>query len=539
MQEQSNKQFYISDWHYGHANVIAFDNRPFKSLLEMDEALVDRWNAVVSPGDTVYVLGDMFWCKAQDAIPILRSLKGQKFLIKGNHDRCNDNKFLREFVKVTEYLEVKDNGRTVILCHYPIPCFKNHFYGSFHLYGHVHNSFEWNMMEHDKYLMEELYTKPCQMFNVGVMMPYLTTEYGNAGTLYKFGRAANEAVQKARAQVAALINAEPEQIIFTSGGSEANNLVFHGLKDYLKSVGKTHILVSAVEHDSVLRAAESLIKDGFHVEYIPVSSECRVSPAVIEDALRADTGLVSVMFANNETGAINPIEDIGTICMKRGILFHTDCVQAAGCYPIDVVKIGCDFLSVSSHKIHGCKGIGALYAKDKSKLTPIVYGGSEQEFGLRGGTENVAGIVGFGKACEISSKSLHEDTVWVSTLKQRFFMALNEALKDTGDEGCVHVNGMSILTPGKTINLRMDGVDGETLLLMLDGKGVCVSAGSACRSHEAEPSHVLSAMGLSKDEARSSIRISFSKKNTADEAVRAAQILAGCISALRAREEKE
>lgn len=206
---------------------------------------------------------------------------------------------------------------------------------------------------------------------------------------------------------------------------------------------------------------------------------------------------------------------------------------------IDVVKIGCDFLSVSSHKIHGCKGIGALYAKDKSKLTPIVYGGSEQEFGLRGGTENVAGIVGFGKACEISSKSLHEDTVWVSTLKQRFFMALNEALKDTGDESCVHVNGMSILTPGKTINLRMDGVDGETLLLMLDGKGVCVSAGSACRSHEAEPSHVLSAMGLSKDEARSSIRISFSKKNTADEAVRAAQILAGCISALRAREEKE
>ena len=370
------------------------------------------------------------------------------------------------------------------------------------------------------------------------MMPYLTTEYGNAGTLYKFGRAANEAVQKARAQVAALINADPEQIIFTSGGSEANNLVFQGLKDYLKSVGKTHILVSAVEHDSVLRAAESLIKDGFHVEYIPVSSECRVSPAVIEDALRADTGLVSVMFANNETGAINPIEDIGTICMKRGILFHTDCVQAAGCYPIDVVKIGGDFLSMSAHKFYGPKGVGALYVRKGINFERIQDGG-HQEKNKRSGTENVAGIVGFGKACEISSKSLHEDTVWVSTLKQRFFMALNEALKDTGDESCVHVNGMSILTPGKTINLRMDGVDGETLLLMLDGKGVCVSAGSACRSHEAEPSHVLSAMGLSKDEARSSIRISFSKKNTADEAVRAAQILAGCISALRAREEKE
>lgn len=376
-------------------------------------------------------------------------------------------------------------------------------------------------------------TTPMDERVLDAMLPYMTTAYGNPGTLYRLGREAASTVQRARKQVADFLNANQDQIIFTSGGSESNCLVFHGLKETLKQNGKTHILVSAVEHDSVLRASQALIKDGFDIEYLPVRRDGTIDPEAVEAAIRADTGLVSVMYVNNETGSINQVEDIGTICLKRGILFHTDCVQAAGCYPIDVVKIGCDFLSVSSHKIHGCKGIGALYAKDKSKLTPIVYGGSEQEFGLRGGTENVAGIVGFGKACEISSKSLHEDTVWVSTLKQRFFMALNEALKDTGDEGCVHVNGMSILTPGKIINLRMDGVDGETLLLMLDGNGVYVSAGSACRSHEAEPSHVLTAMGLSRDEARSSVRISFSKMNTAEEVVQAAQILAQCISALK------
>lgn len=166
-------KFYISDWHYGHNNVIAFDNRPFRSIEQMNEALVQRWNSVVEPGDTVYVLGDMFWCNSNLAIPILQKLNGQKFLIKGNHDRCNDGRFTKQFVKVVEYLEVEDNGRKVVLCHYPIPCFKNHFYGWYHLYGHVHNSFEANMMEHTKYLMQELYGHKCQMFNVGAMMPWM------------------------------------------------------------------------------------------------------------------------------------------------------------------------------------------------------------------------------------------------------------------------------------------------------------------------------------------------------------------------------
>ena len=364
------------------------------------------------------------------------------------------------------------------------------------------------------------------------MMPYLTTQYGNAGTLYKFGRSAGEAVKQARAQVAEFLNAKPEQILFTSGGSEANSLVFQGLKEYLKSIGKTHILVSAIEHDSVLKAVHSLIKDEFYIEYLPAHSDGKVFAQSVEDAITPKTGLVSVMYVNNETGAVNPIEEIGTICMKRGILFHTDCVQAAGCHPIDMEKIGCDFLSISSHKIHGPKGVGALFAKEKSMLAPIIFGGAEQEFGLRGGTENVAGIVGFGMACEISTKSLHEDCIWVSTLKQRFYMALTDALKKNGCAEIVHTNGSSVLSPGKTLNLCLRGIDGQTLLLMLDGKSICISAGSACRSHEAEPSHVLIAMGLTPDEARSSIRISFSRMNTADEIVDAANIIASCIEIL-------
>lgn len=166
-------QFYIADWHYGHNNILAFDNRPFKSVDEMNESLIARWNSVVKPGDLVYVLGDMFWCGPLAALPVLDALNGEKFLVKGNHDRCGDQEFQKRFTGIDEYVEVKDNGRDVVLCHYPIPCFKNHFYGWYHLYGHVHNSFEANMTEHDKFLMEELYGKSCAMFNVGAMMPYM------------------------------------------------------------------------------------------------------------------------------------------------------------------------------------------------------------------------------------------------------------------------------------------------------------------------------------------------------------------------------
>lgn len=371
------------------------------------------------------------------------------------------------------------------------------------------------------------------------MMPYLTTQYGNAGTLYKFGRAANEALQSARAQVSRFVGADNGSIIFTSGGSESNNLVFHGAKEYLKRIGRTHVLVSTVEHDSVLRAAESLIKEGFDVGYIPVQGDGSVSLTALEGLLRPDTGLVSVMYVNNETGAVNPVCDIGSLCMKHGVLFHTDCVQAAGCHAIDAVEIGCDFLSVSSHKIHGPKGVGALYVKDVTTITPLIYGGAEQEYGLRGGTENVAGIVGFGRACELSAAQLQEDKTYVSSLKQRFVTELTDALKERGMDGIIHINGGSIMAPGKTVNLRIDGVDNESLILMLDNKEICISAGSACQSHESNPSHVLTAMGLTMEEARSSVRVSFSRMNTMEEIIEAAQTIAGFIGVLRVHRTEE
>lgn len=371
------------------------------------------------------------------------------------------------------------------------------------------------------------------------MMPYLTTQYGNAGTLYKFGRAANEAIQNARAQVSRFVGASNGSIIFTSGGSESNNLVFRGVKEYLKRIGRTHVLVSTVEHDSVLRAAESLIKEGFDVGYIPVQGDGSVSLTALEGLLRSDTGLVSVMYVNNETGAVNPVCDIGSLCMKHGVLFHTDCVQAAGCHAIDAVEIGCDFLSVSSHKIHGPKGVGALYVKDVTTITPLIYGGAEQEYGLRGGTENVAGIVGFGRACELSAAQLQEDKTYVSSLKQRFVTELTDALKERGMDGIIHINGGSIMAPGKTVNLRIDGVDNESLILMLDNKEICISAGSACQSHESNPSHVLTAMGLTMEEARSSVRVSFSRMNTMEEIIEAAQTIAGFIGVLRVHRTEE
>lgn len=366
------------------------------------------------------------------------------------------------------------------------------------------------------------------------MMPYLKNEYGNAGALYGLGRNAANAISHARQQVADFIGASPEQIIFTSGGSEANNMVFKGVKSYLEKIGKKHIIVSAVEHDSVLKAAKSLCtKDGFYTRFLGVNT----SGIIDLDELRSllddeEAGLVSVMYVNNETGSVNPVNEIGAMCEERGILFHTDCVQAAGCYPINVEKIKCDFLSISAHKIHGSKGAGALFVRNKDVLTPLICGGASQEFGLRGGTENVSSIVGFGKACEI----INDDSAVYGTVphssKLLFFMCLKAELIQKGLGDIIHTNGNPLKTHGKILNLRFENVDAETLLLMLDTKGICISAGSACRSHESEPSHVLTAMGLSADEARDSVRISFSANNNAEEVKQAVLEFADCISLL-------
>lgn len=374
------------------------------------------------------------------------------------------------------------------------------------------------------------------------MLPYLKEEYGNAGAMYGLGRRAANAVAEARRQVANLIGCEPGQVIFTSGGSEANNLVFAGLRPYLLANGKTHIITSAVEHDSVLKAVKSVcnplccntknvIKSDFGATFLGVNPNGEVSVGDLLDALTEQTGLVSVMYVNNETGAVNPVREIGELCQSKNIIFHTDCVQAVGFQDINVKDICCDFLSISSHKINAPKGVGALYVKDLSVLSPMIHGGASQEFGYRGGTENVAGIVGFGKACEILTRNLKANRDKANSLRISFERALKEHLTSLGIQNILHINSAS--EQSKILNIRFDDVDGQTLLLMLDTHEIYVSAGSACRSHEAEPSHVLLAMGLSEDEARDSIRASFSHMQGTNEVLHAANVMTRCVAALR------
>lgn len=374
------------------------------------------------------------------------------------------------------------------------------------------------------------------------MMPYLKEGYGNAGAMYGLGRRAADAVAKARQQVARLIGCEPNQIIFTSGGSEANNLVFAGLQPHLLANGKTHIITSAVEHDSVLKAVQSVcsplccntknvIKSDFGATFLGVNPNGEVLVNDLLNAFTEQTGLVSVMYVNNETGAVNPVHEIGELCRSRNTLFHTDCVQAVGFQDINVEDIGCDFLSISSHKVNAPKGVGALYVRDTSVLTPLIYGGAAQEFGFRGGTENVAGIVGFGKACEILARDLKINREKANALRIAFENALKETLSSLGLQHILHINSESEYS--KILNVRFDDVDGQTLLLMLDAHEICISAGSACRSHEAEPSHVLLAMGLTPDKARDSIRVSFSHLLPHDDVVAAAKIIGDCVAFLK------
>lgn len=363
------------------------------------------------------------------------------------------------------------------------------------------------------------------------MMPYLKHEYGNAGTLYSIGRNSAKAIERARENVAELIGAQSNQIIFTSGGSEANSMVFNGVKDYLKEIGKTHIVVSQIEHDSVLKAAKNLIKDGFYITYLKVENDGKVDMEELTRLIsQDDVGLVSIMYVNNEIGSINPIHEIGMMCKEKGILFHTDCVQAMGSHPINVDYMNCNFLSMSAHKIHAPKGIGALYIRDKSNVASMIHGGASQEYGLRGGTENVAGIAGFGHACSMFYTTCGTLSMTTTYLKRMFYDKLCIELDKHGMKQILSINGSTLEEPGKTLNLRFANVDGETLVLALDSKGICVSAGSACRSHESEPSHVLLGIGLTPDEARDSIRVSFSILNTMDEVVSAAEIIANVVA---------
>lgn len=363
------------------------------------------------------------------------------------------------------------------------------------------------------------------------MTPYLDNEYGNPGALYSLGRNAKDAVDRARKQVADSIGATPEQIIFTASGSEANTIVIRNTQDYLRRKNRNTVLVSKSEHDSIMRSVEKI-----PVKYVGVNGNGEVNVEDVNgllDLFRDDFGLASVMYSNNETGTVNNVKLIADACSKHGVLFHTDCVQAAGCYPIDVNEIGCDFLTLSAHKIHGVKGVGALFVRDKKTLSTQVYGGLSQEFGIRSGTENVAGIVAFGEAYKQAAQMQDRTLQAVSFDRKMFYNILVQALAEYHLEHIVHINGMPIDAGGKILNLRLDGIDAETLVLLMDARDVCISAGSACRSHESEPSYVLTSMGLTPEQARQSVRISFSLMNTMSEVCAAAKIMAECIAALK------
>lgn len=357
------------------------------------------------------------------------------------------------------------------------------------------------------------------------MLPFFKQCYGNPGATYSFGGKAKHAVDTARERVAEFFNCDPENIIFTSGGSEGNNMVIQSVC-HDSDIGFFPIISTTIEHDSVLRAIRAMeYLDLCSAVFIDPDRSGRVNPEELFWLPRGER-LVSIMHTNNETGVTNDIPRIGEFCRERGFLLHTDCVQAAGSYDLDVDKLLCDFAVISGHKIHGPKGVGAVYVRDISKINPLIFGGNEQEFGRRGGTENVPGIVGLGKACEISKKKVHE-------IRDKISILHNEFLRNISiPEGTWRING----EPddfSKTINLMIDGVDSQALLLALDMNDICASAGSACCSREITPSHVLKAMGLTDSEANSSIRVSFSKNNTEEEVAKAAKEISRITKELR------
>lgn len=369
------------------------------------------------------------------------------------------------------------------------------------------------------------------------MMPYLTDEYGNAGGLYDLGFSARKAIDKAREQVADFIGADsPEQIIFTSGGSESNNTVFYSYGMMNDADGK-RVIVSSIEHESVLRSAEFLnIKLGFDLQYAHPDKTGLISPIEFNDYLLNSSsdssgGLVSVMCVNNEIGSTSDIKKICDSSHENGFLFHTDCVQAAGIIN-NVSQMEYDFVSLSGHKIHAPKGIGVLYVRDPLRLVPMIKGGLFQEYGKRGGTENIAGIVGLGAACKKYS-CLHDDGL-CNTLKKEFWDCLNRNLVANRkvESGIIHDNALSSVRPGKILSVRFDHIDAESLILMLGTNGVCASAGSACTSREQKPSHVLKEIGLTDDEARNTVRFSFSRMNTKNDVLDAAWIVADCVKQL-------
>ena len=373
-------------------------------------------------------------------------------------------------------------------------------------------------------------TTPIDREVVEAMLPFLTEKFGNASSIHFFGQEARAAVDKARHQVAEIINSRPAEIVFTSGGTEANNLAIRGLLEANEKYGR-HIITSEIEHSAVKEVCQDLEKRGFEVTYLPVYEDGIVKIEDVKSAIREDTVLISIMMANNEIGTIQPVEEIGKlVSVERGkgkkIWFHTDAVQAIGKIKVDVEEIGCDLLSISAHKLYAPKGVGALYVRRGVRLHSQSIGG-HQERERRGGTESVPHIVAFGKACELAKRNLKESEQNLQNLRDKFETGVAERISD------IEFNGDRKTRLPHISNISFSSIEGEGLLINLDLQGVAVSTGSACSSGSLEPSPVIRALGRNDELARGAIRFSFGKDNTEDEVEYVLKVLPKAIENLR------
>ena len=375
----------------------------------------------------------------------------------------------------------------------------------------------------DRIYLDYAATAPVLPEVLDEMLPFFVSRYGNPSGIHGSGREARKAVEQARRQVAGALNAECDEICFTSGGSESDNLAIKGTAFALRNRGD-HLITSRIEHPAVLSTCRWLEKQGFRVTYLPVDSLGTVSPESVREAIRPETTLVSIMTANNEIGTLEPVREIGEICHEAGVVFHTDAVQAVGLIPVDAKELHADLISISAHKFHGPKGAGALYIRKGTRLDPVIHGGS-QERGMRAGTENVPGIVGMGKAISMVTAEMPSVTERIRKLRDELEKLITERVQG------VRRNGDPERRLPNNCHLSFSGIDSEALLL--DLAGICVSGGSACTAGSTEPSHVLQAVGLEEDLLKGSIRFTLGRETTPEEIRKTAQVLPEIVDDLR------
>lgn len=373
--------------------------------------------------------------------------------------------------------------------------------------------------------MDHSATTPVAPEVLAAMLPYFGEKFGNASSLHRSGREAKEALEDSREKVAALLGARAEEIIFTSGGTESDNLALKGIARKNRKHGK-HIITTQIEHPAILETCRALEKDGFEVTYLPVTGEGLVELSTLEASIRPDTILISVMHANNEVGTIQPLEEIGRLAAERDIYLHSDAVQSVGKIPVNVDDLGVDLLSLSAHKLYGPKGVGALYIRKGTKLESIIQGGGHERR-LRSGTENISGIVGLARAAELAERDMPREAERLAGLRDRLAELVLGKVKDAWINGT-----MKKRLPGN-LNFGFKYVEGESLLLFLDSKGICVSTGSACSSHKLEPSHVLMSLGLKAEECHGSLRITLGMSNTLDEVEYVAESIVEAVERFR------